>query len=64
MEPGSKFLYLGAASGTTISHVSDIVGDTVVAYCIEISGRIGRDLTNVAKQRQNLIPIIEDGRKP
>lgn len=26
MAPGSKVLYLGAASGTTVSHVSDIVG--------------------------------------
>ena len=26
MGPGSKVLYLGAASGTTVSHVSDIVG--------------------------------------
>nr|CAG4638944.1 EOG090X0131 [Daphnia magna]SVE82916.1 EOG090X0131 [Daphnia magna] len=26
MPPGSKVLYLGAASGTTVSHVSDIVG--------------------------------------
>lgn len=26
MKPGSKVLYLGAASGTTVSHVSDIVG--------------------------------------
>ena len=24
--PGSKVLYLGAASGTSVSHVSDIVG--------------------------------------
>lgn len=64
MEPGSKVLYLGAASGTTISHVSDIVGDTGVVYGIEISERSGRDLTNMAKQRPNLIPIIEDGRKP
>lgn len=24
--PGTKVLYLGAASGTTVSHVSDIVG--------------------------------------
>jgi rRNA 2'-O-methyltransferase fibrillarin len=64
MEPGSKVLYLGAASGTTISHVSDIVGETGVVYGIEISERSGRDLTNMAKQRPNLIPIIEDGRKP
>lgn len=26
MNPGSKVLYLGAANGTTVSHVSDIVG--------------------------------------
>ena len=27
IQPGSKVLYLGAASGTTVSHVSDIVGE-------------------------------------
>ena len=26
IRPGSKVLYLGAASGTTVSHVSDIIG--------------------------------------
>ncbi len=26
IHPGSKVLYLGAASGTTVSHVADIVG--------------------------------------
>ena len=26
MPQGSKVLYLGAASGTTVSHVSDVVG--------------------------------------
>lgn len=26
MPPGSKVLYLGAASGTTVSHVADVVG--------------------------------------
>ena len=64
MQPGSKVLYLGAASGTTISHVSDIVGENGVVYGIEISQRSGRDLINMAKMRNNLIPIIEDGRKP
>jgi rRNA 2'-O-methyltransferase fibrillarin len=27
MKPGAKVLYLGAANGTTVSHVSDIVGE-------------------------------------
>lgn len=62
--PGAKVLYIGAASGTTVSHVSDIVGETGVVYGIEISERSGRDLTNMAKSRPNIIPIIEDGRKP
>lgn len=31
MPPGSKVLYLGAASGTTVSHVSDVVGPVSVS---------------------------------
>jgi len=64
MPPGSKVLYLGAASGTTVSHVSDIVGPTGLVYAVEFSHRSGRDLLNVAKQRTNIIPIIEDARHP
>ena len=64
MGPGSKVLYIGASSGTTISHVSDIVGETGAVYGIEISKRSGRDFTNMSKLRPNLIPIIEDARKP
>ena len=30
IKPGSKVLYLGAASGTTVSHVADIVGPVSV----------------------------------
>ena len=34
MKPGSKVLYLGAASGTTVSHVSDIgFGGLTKLYC-------------------------------
>jgi len=62
--PGSKVLYLGAASGTTVSHVSDVVGPTGVVYAVEFSHRSGRDLINVAKKRTNVIPIIEDARHP
>lgn len=64
MSPGSKVLYLGAASGTTVSHVSDIVGPTGLVYAVEFSHRSGRDLLNCAKQRTNIIPIIEDARHP
>ena len=64
MKPGSKVLYLGAANGTTISHVSDLIGEDGIVYGVEISKRSGRDLINMAKKRTNLVPIIDDARKP
>lgn len=64
MEPGSKVLYLGAASGTTVSHVADVVGKDGLVYAVEFSHRSGRDLINMAKRRTNVIPIIEDARHP
>jgi len=64
MPPGSKVLYLGAASGTTVSHVSDVVGPEGMVYAVEFSHRSGRDLLNVAKKRTNVVPIIEDARHP
>ncbi len=64
MRPGSKVLYLGGASGTTVSHVSDLVGNTGAVYAVEFSKRVGRDLVNMAKKRTNVIPIIEDARHP
>ncbi|XP_028327544.1 rRNA 2'-O-methyltransferase fibrillarin [Gouania willdenowi] len=64
IKPGAKVMYLGAASGTTVSHVSDIVGQEGLVYAVEFSHRSGRDLLNVAKKRTNIIPIIEDARHP
>ncbi|CAH8504549.1 unnamed protein product [Schistosoma bovis] len=64
IKPGSRVLYLGAASGTTVSHVSDVVGADGVVYAVEFSHRSGRDLLNVAKHRTNVVPIIEDARHP
>ncbi|KAG9142355.1 hypothetical protein Leryth_016842 [Lithospermum erythrorhizon] len=64
IKPGARVLYLGAASGTTVSHVSDLVGPTGVVYAVEFSHRSGRDLVNMAKKRTNVIPIIEDARHP
>merc|ERR1712046_508552 len=64
MKPGSKVLYLGAASGTTVSHVSDLVGPEGMVFAVEFSPRSGRDLINVAQRRTNIVPIIEDARHP
>jgi len=62
--PGTKVLYLGAASGTSVSHVADIVGPEGIVYAVEFSHRSGRDLINMAKRRTNVIPIVEDARHP
>lgn len=62
--PGKKVLYLGAASGTSVSHVADIVGPTGTVYAVEFSHRPGRDLISMAKKRPNVIPIVEDARHP
>jgi fibrillarin-like pre-rRNA processing protein len=65
IESGSKVLYLGAASGTTPSHVSDIVGESGFVYCIEFAQRSLRDLVNnVATYRSNVVPILDDARMP
>jgi fibrillarin-like pre-rRNA processing protein len=59
---GSKVLYLGAATGTTSSHVSDIVGEKGIVYCIEISERNMRELVKVCEVRHNMLPMLEDAR--
>jgi len=61
----NKVLYLGAASGTTASHVSDLVGKDGYVYCIEFSPRSIRDLIdNVCRFRINMAPIMADARFP
>ena len=65
IEPSKKILYLGSASGTTASHVSDIVGEKGSVYCVEFSARVMRELiTNLCGDRANVYPILEDVRFP
>jgi fibrillarin-like pre-rRNA processing protein len=59
----SKVLYLGAASGTTVSHVSDIVSNGAI-YAVEFASRSMRDLIGLASRRKNIYPILADARKP
>lgn len=65
IQPSHKVLYLGAASGTTASHVSDIVGKDGHVYCVEFAARSMRELvSNVCAFRSNMTPILEDARMP
>lgn len=65
IKPRRNVLYLGAASGTTASHVSDIIGRKGHTYCVEFSPRSIRELVNnVCAFRLNMSPILEDARFP
>jgi len=65
IKPGHKVLYLGAASGTTASHVSDIVGESGHVYCVEFAPRAIRELVdNVCAFRLNMSAILADARIP
>jgi rRNA 2''-O-methyltransferase fibrillarin (EC 2.1.1.-) len=55
-------LYLGAATGTTTSHVSDMIGKEGLLYCVELSERNMRDLLTVCESRTNMLPILADAR--
>ena len=61
----SDVLYLGVSTGTTISHISDIANQGGTIFGIEHASRVARDfLDRVASHRKNIVPIIQDARRP
>ncbi len=61
--PEGHVLYLGAASGTTVSHVSDIVTRGKIT-AVEMAPRPFRDLITLARDRDNITPVMADAREP
>jgi fibrillarin-like pre-rRNA processing protein len=59
----SKVLYLGAASGTTASHVSDIASAGCV-FCVESSPTPMEKLLKICRKRSNMIPLFFDANHP
>ncbi|ESS04879.1 MAG: rRNA 2''-O-methyltransferase fibrillarin [uncultured archaeon A07HR67] len=58
---GETVVYLGAAAGTTVSHVADFAGPT---YAVEFAPRPTRELLDAAAPRPRLFPLLKDARKP
>jgi fibrillarin-like pre-rRNA processing protein len=58
---GARVLYLGAANGTTVSHVADYAE---VVYAVEFAPRPMQDLLAVARRRKNIVPIMADANRP
>lgn len=61
LDAGDGVLYLGAANGTTASHVADFAGPV---YAVEFAPRPMREFLTVAEGRENLFPLLKDARKP
>jgi fibrillarin-like pre-rRNA processing protein len=59
--PWMRVLYLGAANGTTVSHVAYYVE---VVYAVEFAPRPMQDLLEVCRRRKNIIPLIADAARP
>lgn len=62
--PGERWLYLGAASGSTASHVADLVGSGGAVYALERSLRPFARLLAVCARWPNLLPVLGDARDP
>ena len=63
IKKNNSILYLGAANGTTVSHVSDVITDGTV-FAVEFSPRAMKDLINVSTPRMNVVPILADAANP
>ena len=63
MESSDEVLYLGASTGTTVSHFSDILSEGFI-YAVEYSDTVIRDLVKLAEKRENIAPILGDARNP
>ena len=62
---GSRVVYLGASTGTTASHVSDLVGAGGVVVGVEFAPRVAREFVeHVARGRGNVVPFVSDARDP
>ena len=63
IKSNSKILYLGAATGTTVSHISDIIKDGIV-YSVESSPVAVKKMIQLSEKRKNIIPILGDANHP
>ncbi|HYB45422.1 MAG TPA: fibrillarin-like rRNA/tRNA 2'-O-methyltransferase [Nitrososphaerales archaeon] len=65
VKEGEKVLYLGTSTGTTPSHVSDLVGPEGLVIGVELAPRVAREFVeNVARKRSNVVPFVADARDP
>ncbi|MBC8444202.1 fibrillarin-like rRNA/tRNA 2'-O-methyltransferase [Candidatus Woesearchaeota archaeon] len=59
----SLILYLGSASGTTVSHLSDICTKGFI-FAVEFAPRVMRDFIFMCEKRKNIAPFLESANHP
>ena len=64
LKEGMDVLYLGASTGTTVSHVSDIVGKNGFVFAVDSAPRVLRELVFLAEQRKNIAPVLANANQP
>ncbi len=64
LDPSKDVLYLGASSGTTVSHLADVLRPEALLYAVEFSPRSVRDLLHNTESRTNVVPVLDDAGKP
>lgn len=64
VKKGNFILYLGASTGTTVSHFSDIVEINGGVFAVESSPRVIRELVFLCEKRKNIAPILSDANHP
>ncbi|MDA1197139.1 MAG: fibrillarin-like rRNA/tRNA 2'-O-methyltransferase [Nanoarchaeota archaeon] len=64
LRPGQRVLYLGCSTGTTVSHVSDLVGKNGLVFALDFAPRVMREMVFVAMDRGNIAPILGDANQP
>ena len=64
LKPDTVVLYLGASTGTTVSHVSDIIGKGGFVFALDSAPRVVRELVFLCEQRPNMAPLLADANQP
>lgn len=64
IKPGSTVLYLGCSTGTTCSHVSDIIGEGGFLFGLDVAPRVMREFVFLCEKRKNMAPLLKDAHQP
>jgi len=62
--PGSTVLYLGASTGTTVSHISDLVGEEGFVFALDFAPVTTKGLVLLSETRPNIAPVLGNAMLP